>query len=36
MDQWKAWYEGSTFTLPFTSQAVESTGAHRLVLEPGK
>jgi penicillin amidase len=34
MDQWKAWYEGSTFTLPFTSQAVEATGAHRLVLEP--
>jgi penicillin amidase len=36
MDQWKAWYEGSTFTLPFTSQAVESTGAHRLVLEPAR
>jgi len=36
MDQWKAWYEGSTFTLPFTSHAVESTGAHRLVLEPAK
>jgi penicillin amidase len=34
MDQWKAWYEGSTFTLPFTSQAVETTGVHRLVLEP--
>jgi penicillin amidase len=36
MDQWKAWYEGSTFTLPFTSQAVEATGVHRLVLEPGR
>jgi penicillin amidase len=36
MDQWKAWYEGSTFTLPFTSQAVEVTGAHRLVLEPSR
>jgi penicillin amidase len=36
MDQWKAWYEGSTFTLPYTSQAVEATGAHRLVLEPAK
>ena len=36
MDQWKAWYEGSTFTLPFTPQAVEGTGAHRLVLEPAK
>jgi len=34
MDQWKAWYEGSTFPLPFTPQAVEANGAHRLVLEP--
>jgi penicillin amidase len=34
MDQWNAWYEGSTFTLPFTSQAVDASGAHRLVLEP--
>ena len=36
MDQWKAWYEGSTFTLPFTAKAVEVTGMHRLVLEPAK
>jgi penicillin G amidase len=36
MDQWKAWYEGSTFPLPFTPQAVEATGAHRMVLEPAK
>jgi penicillin amidase len=36
MDQWKAWYEGSTSTLPFTSQAVESTAAHLLLLEPAK
>jgi penicillin amidase len=36
MDQWKAWYEGSTFTLPFTAKAVEATGTHRLVLEPAK
>jgi penicillin amidase len=36
MDQWKAWYEGSTFTFPFTQQAVEATAAHRLVLEPGR
>jgi penicillin amidase len=34
MDQWKAWYEGTTFTLPFSSRAVQSTAAHRLVLEP--
>jgi penicillin G amidase len=36
MDQWKAWYEGTTFTLPFTAKAVEAAKAHRLVLEPGK
>jgi penicillin amidase len=36
MDQWKVWYEGSTFTLPFTSQAVAATGAHWLVLEPAR
>jgi len=36
MDQWKAWYEGSTFTLPFTAKAVEVTGMHRLLLEPAK
>jgi penicillin amidase len=36
LDQWKAWYEGSTFTLPFTSQAVEASGKHRLVLEPAR
>ena len=36
MDQWKAWYEGSTFSLPFTSKAVEATRAHRLTLEPAR
>jgi len=36
MDQWKAWYEGSTFTLPYTSRAVETSGVHRLVLEPAR
>lgn len=36
MDQWKAWYEGTTFALPFSSKAVEAAKAHRLVLEPGK
>jgi penicillin amidase len=35
MDQWKAWYEGSTFPLPFSAQAVEKAKAHTLVLEPG-
>jgi penicillin amidase len=34
MDQWKAWYEGFTFTLPFSQSAVEKAQTHRLVLEP--
>ena len=34
MDQWKAWYEGTTFTLPFSAQAVEAAQQHRLVLVP--
>jgi hypothetical protein len=34
MDQWKAWYEGFTFRLPFTDAAVEKTKAHVLVLKP--
>jgi penicillin amidase len=36
MDQWREWYEGSTFPLPFTSQAVDANRAHRLVLEPAR
>ena len=36
MDQWKAWYEGTTFTLPFSAKAVEAARTHRLVLEAGK
>jgi penicillin G amidase len=36
MDQWPAWYEGSTFRLPFTPQAVDETAVHRLMLEPAK
>ncbi len=34
MDQWQAWYEGSTFPLPFSTKAVEVSATHRLVLEP--
>jgi penicillin amidase len=34
MDQWKAWYQGSTYALPFTQQAVEASRVHRLVLQP--
>ena len=33
-DQWKAWYEGTTFTLPFSARAVEAAKTHRLVIEP--
>ncbi|MGA9075365.1 MAG: penicillin acylase family protein [Candidatus Sulfotelmatobacter sp.] len=36
MDQWNAWYQGSTFPLPFTPRAVENSGAHRLVLQPAR
>jgi penicillin amidase len=36
MDQWKAWYEGTTFTLPFSAKAVDAAKTHRLMLEPGK
>jgi len=36
MDQWKAWYGGTTFALPFSERAVEAAKAHRLVLEPVK
>jgi penicillin amidase len=36
MDQWKAWYEGTTFTLPFSAKAVEASRTYRLVLEPRK
>jgi len=34
MDQWNAWYEGTTFTLPYTMKAVEAARAHQLTLEP--
>jgi penicillin amidase len=34
MDQWKAWYEGYTFNLPFSKLAVEKSRIHELVLQP--
>jgi len=34
MDQWKAWYEGFTFKLPYSSKAVRAAQEHVLVLEP--
>jgi penicillin G amidase len=33
MDQWKAWYEGYTFKLPYSENAVASSKRHELVLE---
>jgi len=36
MDQWKSWYEGTTFTLPFSAKAVASAKAHQLTLQPRK
>jgi len=36
MDQWKAWYEGTTFTVPFSAKAMEAATAHILRLEPAK
>ena len=34
MDQWNAWYQGHSFTLPFSRAAIERTRAHQLVLVP--
>lgn len=36
MDQWQAWYEGNTFTLPFSKQAVDNARKHELVLNPAR
>ncbi len=34
MDQWKAWYGGSTIVFPFTSAAIEKHKTHEMTLEP--
>jgi penicillin amidase len=34
MDQWLAWYKGTTFTLPFTKTATDATTTHTLTLTP--
>ena len=34
MDQWPAWYGGSTFVFPFSQTAVEQHRAHEVDLEP--
>jgi penicillin G amidase len=33
MDQWKAWYEGHTFKLPYSEKAVAASKRHELVME---
>lgn len=35
MDQWSAWYNNTTFDLPFTDAAVAHTKTHELTLIPG-
>jgi penicillin G amidase len=34
MDQWPAWYHGTTFPLPFTNAAVDAATTHTLTLNP--
>ena len=34
MDQWQAWYEGSTFAWPFSKDATEKSKKHQLTLQP--
>ena len=34
MDQWAAWYGGSTFAFPFSQAAVEQHRTHEMTLEP--
>jgi hypothetical protein len=33
MDHWQAWYGGTTFTLPFSPDAVEKAKAHEAVIK---
>jgi penicillin G amidase len=34
MDQWAAWYQGSTFAFPFSQAATEQHRRHEMTLEP--
>jgi penicillin G amidase len=34
MDQWAAWYGGSTFAFPFSNAAVEQHRTHEMTLQP--
>ncbi len=35
-DQWKAWYNGTTYPLPFSDAAVSAAKKHELTLTPSK
>jgi penicillin G amidase len=35
-DQFKAWYDGVTFSFPFSDGAVQNAKRHKLTLSPGK
>ena len=34
LDQWPAWYNGTTFPMPFTTPAVNAATKHSLILKP--
>jgi penicillin amidase len=34
MDQWKAWYTGTTFAMPFSDAATDGAAKHSVTLEP--
>jgi penicillin amidase len=36
MDQWRAWYEGTTFAFPFSPEAVRKSETHHLTLQPAR
>jgi penicillin amidase len=36
LDQWDAWYRGTTLPFPFSKEAIQRSKAHELVLMPGK
>ena len=33
MDQWKAWYEGYTFKLPYSEKALAASKQHELLMQ---
>jgi penicillin amidase len=33
-DQWKAWYGGTSFTLPYSAAKVDAAAVHKLLLRP--